>query len=70
MNQTRKSDSPEVPMKSPNNAGQPAAETAKERDWPKGTCLSKTCPGLRAGRFCRLRNSTAEHDHLLVQNIC
>jgi hypothetical protein len=44
-----KSDSSEVPEKSPNNAGQPAAEGMEGRGWPKGTCLSKTRPGHRAG---------------------
>jgi RNA-directed DNA polymerase len=36
MNETRKSDSPEVPVKSPNNAGQPAAEGVEGRRLAKG----------------------------------
>ena len=36
MNEFRKSDSPEIPVKSPNKAGQPAAEGAEERGLAKG----------------------------------
>jgi hypothetical protein len=36
MNETRKSDSPAIPMKSPNKAGQSAAEGAEERGLAKG----------------------------------
>jgi RNA-directed DNA polymerase len=36
MNELRKSDSPIVPMKSPNNAGQPVAEGVEGRGLTKG----------------------------------
>jgi len=49
MNEPGKSDRPVVPEKSPNNAGQPAAEGWREGVWPKGIRHSKTRPGHRAG---------------------
>ena len=50
-----RSDRSTVPGKSPNNAGQPAAEGWRETVWPKGTCHSKTRPGHRAGTTRRAR---------------
>ena len=44
MNETRKSDVPEVPVKSPNNAGQPAAEEMEERGLAKGTLPQQNAP--------------------------
>ena len=55
MNEPRKSDSPIVPMKSPNKAGQPAAEEAEERGLAKGNLPSKTPPGLSAGKVRPVR---------------
>jgi RNA-directed DNA polymerase len=44
MNEHRKSDSSAVPMKSPNNAGQPAAEEAKGRELAKGNPRQQNAP--------------------------
>jgi RNA-directed DNA polymerase len=44
MNEPRKSDSPEVPMKSPNNAGQPAAEGVEGRGLAKGNLPQQNAP--------------------------
>jgi RNA-directed DNA polymerase len=44
MNEPRKSDSPIVPMKSPNKAGQPAAEAAEERGLGKGNPPQQNAP--------------------------
>ena len=50
MDQRGKSDSPVVPAKLPNNAGQPAAEAVEERGLAKGNAASKTRPGHSAGQ--------------------
>ncbi len=44
MNERRKSDGPVVPMKSPNNAGQPAAEGMEGRGPAKGNPLKQNAP--------------------------
>ena len=44
MNEHRKSDGPVVPLKSPNNAGQPAAEVMEERGPAKGNPLKQNAP--------------------------
>jgi RNA-directed DNA polymerase len=44
MNEPRKSDSPAIPMKSPNKAGQPAAEVAEERGLAKGNLPQQNAP--------------------------
>jgi RNA-directed DNA polymerase len=44
MNEHRKSDSPIVPMKAPNNAGQPVAEELEERGLAKGNLLQQNAP--------------------------
>jgi RNA-directed DNA polymerase len=44
MNESRKSDSPEIPVKSPNKAGQPAAEGAEERGLAKGNLPQQNAP--------------------------
>jgi RNA-directed DNA polymerase len=44
MNEFRKSDSPEIPAKSPNKAGQPAAEGAEERGLAKGNLPQQNAP--------------------------
>jgi RNA-directed DNA polymerase len=44
MNEFRKSDSPEIPVKSPNKAGQPAAEGAEERGLAKGNLPQQNAP--------------------------
>lgn len=49
MNERGKSDSPVVPAKPPNNAGQPAAEAVEGRGLAKGNAASKTRPGHSAG---------------------
>jgi RNA-directed DNA polymerase len=49
MHARRKSDSPVVPAKPPNNAAQAAAEAVEERGLPKGNATSKTRPGPGAG---------------------
>ena len=53
MNEPRKSDSPIVPMKAPNKAGQP--EAVEGRGLAKGNPPSKTRPGLRAGQVRPVR---------------
>lgn len=50
MNERGKSDSPVLPAKPPNNAGQPAAEAVEGRGLAKGNAASKTRPGPRAGQ--------------------
>ena len=55
MNERGKSDRPVVPAKSPNKAGQPAAEGMEGRGLAKGNCDSKTRPGHRAGRARTVR---------------
>ncbi len=50
MDERGKSDSPVVPAKLPNNAGQPAAEAVEERGLAKGNAASKTRPGRSAGQ--------------------
>ena len=50
MDERGKSDSPVVPAKLPNNAGQPAAEAVEERGLAKGNAASKTRPGHSAGQ--------------------
>src|ERR1700739_3196320 len=44
MNEPRTSDSPAIPMKSPNKAGQPAAEVAEERGLAKGNLPQQNAP--------------------------
>ena len=44
MNEPRKSDSLVVPMKSPNKAGQPAAEAVEGRGLAKGNLLQQNAP--------------------------
>jgi RNA-directed DNA polymerase len=44
MNEHRKSDSPVVPMKAPNNAGQPVAEGPEERGLAKGNSRQQNAP--------------------------
>jgi RNA-directed DNA polymerase len=44
MNEHRKSDGPVVPLKSPNNAGQPAAEVMEGRGPAKGNPPQQTAP--------------------------
>jgi RNA-directed DNA polymerase len=44
MNERRKSDSPVVPMKAPNNAGQPAAEGPEGRGLAKGNLPQQNAP--------------------------
>jgi len=44
MNEHRKSDGPAVPLKSPNNAGQPAAEEMEGRGPAKGNPLEQNAP--------------------------
>ena len=44
MNERRKSDGPEVPLKSPNKAGQPVAEEMEERGPAKGNPLEQNAP--------------------------
>src|SRR5215468_2797214 len=44
MNEHRKSDGPVVPLKSPNNAGQPAAEVMEERGPAKGNPPKQNAP--------------------------
>jgi RNA-directed DNA polymerase len=44
MNEHRKSDGPVVPVKSPNNAGQPAAEVMEGRGSAKGNPLQQNAP--------------------------
>ena len=44
MNERRKSDGPEVPLKSPNNAGQPAAEVMEGRGPAKGNPPQQNAP--------------------------
>jgi RNA-directed DNA polymerase len=44
MNERRKSDGPEVPLKSPNNTGQPVAEEMEERGPAKGNPLKQNAP--------------------------
>ena len=44
MNEPRKSDSPIVPMKSPNKAGQPVAEEVEGRGLAKGTPPQQNAP--------------------------
>jgi len=44
MNEHRKSDGPVVPLKSPNNAGQPAAEVMEGRGPAKGNPLKQNAP--------------------------
>jgi RNA-directed DNA polymerase len=50
MDERGKSDSPVVPAKLPNSAGQPAAEVVEERGLAKGNAASKTRPGRSAGQ--------------------
>ncbi len=45
----RKSDSPVLPAKLPNNAGSPVAEVVEGRGLPKGNTVGETHPGLCAG---------------------
>jgi RNA-directed DNA polymerase len=45
----RKSDSPVLPAKPPNNAGSPAAEVVEGRGLPKGNTAGETHPGHCAG---------------------
>ena len=45
----RKSDSPVLPAKPPNKAGEPAAEAVEGRGLPKGNTAGETHPGPRAG---------------------
>jgi len=49
MNERGKSDSPVVPAKLPNKAGQPAAEVVEERGQAKGNTNSSPRPGRSAG---------------------
>ena len=49
MNERGKSDSPVVPAKPPNNAGQPAAEVVEERGLAKGNTNDSPRPGRSAG---------------------
>ena len=49
MHERRKSDSPVVPAKPPNNAAQAVAEAVEERGLPKGNAISETRPGPGAG---------------------
>ena len=49
MNERGKSDSPVVPAKPPNKAGQRRRRWWREGGWPRGTRTSKTRPGHRAG---------------------
>ena len=44
MNEHRKSDSPIVPLKAPNHAGQPVAEEPEERGLAKGNLLQQNVP--------------------------
>jgi RNA-directed DNA polymerase len=44
MNEPRKSDSPAIPVKSPNKAGQPAAEAVEERGLAKGNLPQQNAP--------------------------
>jgi hypothetical protein len=55
MNGPRKSDSPVVPVKSPNKVGQPTAEEVEGRGLAKGNLPSKTHPGLSADRVRQVR---------------
>jgi len=50
MNGRGKSDSPVVPAKPPNNAGQPVAEVVEERGLAKGNTDGSTRPGRSAGQ--------------------
>src|SRR6266508_3625293 len=50
MDERGKSDSPIIPAKPPNNAGQPAAEAVEGRGLAKGNAVSKTRPGHSAGQ--------------------
>ena len=50
MNEHRKSDGPVVPLKSPNNAGQPAAEVMEERGPAKGNPPQQNAPRTQAGK--------------------
>jgi RNA-directed DNA polymerase len=47
MNEHRKSDSPIVPMKSPNKAGQPVAEGPEGRGLAKGNLLQQNAPRIQ-----------------------
>ncbi|MGH9828589.1 MAG: reverse transcriptase domain-containing protein, partial [Blastocatellia bacterium] len=49
MHERGKSDSPVIPAKPPNNAGQPAAEVVEERGLAEGNTDDPTRPGLSAG---------------------
>jgi len=49
MHARRKSDSPVVPAKPPNNTAQAVAEAEEERGLPKGNATSETRPGPGAG---------------------
>jgi len=44
MNEPRKSDSPIIPMNSPNKAGQPAAEAVEGRGLAKGNLPQQNAP--------------------------
>jgi len=44
MNEPRKSDSPVVPVKSPNKVGQPTAEEAEGRGLAKGNLPQQNAP--------------------------
>ena len=50
MHEHGKSDSPIVPTKSPNKAGQAAAEAVEGRGLAEGNTASKTRPGHSAGQ--------------------
>jgi hypothetical protein len=50
MNEGGKSDSPVVPVKTPNKAAPAVAEVVEERGLAKGNTTSKTRPGHGAGR--------------------
>jgi len=60
MNEHRKSDSPVVPMKAPNNAGQPVAEEPEGRGLAKGNLLQQNAP--RAQRRPRRHHLRQEPD--------
>ena len=69
MYEHRKSDSPVVPAKSPNNAASAVAEAMEERGLAKDNAAGKTRPGHRAGagalsaldRVRQVHNRIKEH---------
>jgi RNA-directed DNA polymerase len=79
MNEFRKSDSPELPVKSPNKAGQPAAEGAEERGLAKGNLPQQNAPRTQSrygapSALERVRHAAAKDRKMrftaLLHHIC